>query len=115
MIQLAPTTKVFVCIFPLDFRLGIDGLIGQCKNALKCDPFSGAIFAFVGKSRKSIKLLVYDGQGFWLMQKRLSRGRFDWWPKSEEACVSLDPRNFLILINNGDPEQIKIQSDWKKL
>ena len=49
------------------------------------------------------------------MQKRLSRGRFDWWPKSEEACVSLDPRNFLILINNGDPEQIKIQSDWKKL
>lgn len=115
MIQLTPSTKVFICISLLDFRLGIDGLFGHCQMKLKCDPFSGAVFAFIGKSRKSIKLLVYDGQGFWLMHKRLSKGRFDWWPQSEESCVQLDPRNFLILINNGDPEQIKIQSDWKKL
>ncbi len=115
MIQLTPATKVFVCISAVDFRLGINGIFSLCESTLKMDPYSGTIFAFIGKSRKAIKLLVYDGQGFWLMQKRLSRGRFSWWPSSEEICAQIDPRNFLILINNGNPAQIKMQSDWKKL
>jgi len=60
----------------VDFRRGIDGLARACREVLKADPFPGLLFAFRNKRGTAIKILVYDGQGFWLFQKRLSRGRF---------------------------------------
>ena len=66
MIQITPHMRIFQHIEPVDFRNGIDGLAGICKNHLKQDPLSGTLFIFTNRKRNSIKLLVYDGQGFWL-------------------------------------------------
>jgi len=41
--------------------------VGICKYKLQQDPMSGAVFAFINRSKTSIKLLLYDGQGLWLM------------------------------------------------
>jgi len=68
---------------------GIDGLARVCRESLGADPFSGAVFVFRGKRGTAIKLLVYDGQGFWLCHKRLSQGRFRWWPSRSDGAAAL--------------------------
>ena len=100
MIQITAQTKSFVAIDPIDFRCGIDSLYGLIKETLKLDPYSGAIFSFTNIRRCGIKFLVYDGQGFWLMHKRLSRGKLSWWPSSPEDAIELDPKNLLLLLYN---------------
>ncbi len=62
-----------------------DRFVGQGKEQLQRDPFSGCPFVFRSRRATSIKVLVYDGQGFWLCQKRLSSGRFRYWPTSATA------------------------------
>ena len=74
MLQITPQMKILVALAPVDFRKGIDGLVQLCKATLEHDPFSGAVFAFRNRRATAVKVLVYDGQGFWLCQKRLSRG-----------------------------------------
>ena len=80
MIQLTPQMRIVAAVEPVDFRCGIDGLARLCKGMLKHDPFNGWVFVFRNRSAKAMKILVYDGQGFWLCHKRLSTGKFCWWP-----------------------------------
>ena len=80
MIQLTPQMRIVAAIEPVDFRRGIDGLARFCKEVLKHDPFNGWVFVFRNRSAKALKILIYDGQGFWLCHKRLSSGKFCWWP-----------------------------------
>ncbi len=75
MLQVTPHTRILVAIEPADFRKGIDGLARQCKELLQEAPFSGTMFVFRNRRGTAVKLLMYDGQGFWLCQKRLSTGR----------------------------------------
>jgi transposase len=76
MSQLTPQMRLLVAVEPTDFRRGIDGLAHQCRVELRADPFSGTVFVFCNRRRTVVKLLVYDGQDYWLCQKRLSTGRF---------------------------------------
>ena len=75
MIQITAHMRIVAAVEPVDFRKGIDGLAAVCRQQLQSDPFSGALFVFVNKS-KTARVMVYDGQGFWLCHKRLSKGRF---------------------------------------
>jgi hypothetical protein len=76
MMALSAHVRVLVCIATVDFRKGIDGLARVCREVLSIDPFSGTVFVFRNRRGTAIKLLAYDGQGFWLCQKRLSEGKF---------------------------------------
>ncbi len=76
MLQITPQMKILIAIEPVDFRKGIDGLAAVCKKSLAQDPFTGTVFVFRNRRSTAIKVLIYDGQGFWLCQKRLSEGRF---------------------------------------
>ena len=88
MIQITPQMRVLVAVEPADFRRGIDGLARLCRAVLRRDPFSGTVFVFRNRRQSAIKLLVYDGQGFWLCHKRLSSGRFRWWPSRGSQGVT---------------------------
>lgn len=118
MIQIAPQMRILVAIEPVDFRKGIDGLARICREVIRSDPFSGTLFVFRNRSAKSVKLLVYDGQGYWLAQKRLSRGRFVWWPEAEltgGAHRELAAHEIQILLWSGDPEGSRIPAEWKRI
>ena len=116
MIQLTPHMRIILAVEPADFRKGIDGLAQICRSVLKSDPFSGYLFVFMNKRKTAIKMLVYDGQGFWLFQKRLSKGRFKWWPdKKGRTSACLFVHELQLLIWNGDPESAKTAPFWKKI
>jgi transposase len=116
MIQLTPQMKIMVAIEPVDFRKGIDGLAGICRTVIASDPFGGQVFVFRNKRQTAIKILLYDGQGFWLFQKRLSRGRFTWWPEREGSAVErLAAHELQLLLWNGDPRFSRVAAQWRKL
>ena len=109
MIALTPRTKILLAVKPADFRCGIDGLAALCSNYLNHDPFSGTLFVFINKRRSSLKCLQYNGNGFWLHQKRLSKGRFAWWPKTvDDKVTDLDMLGLQMLLFNGDPSSFKV-------
>ena len=114
MIQITPQMRIFVAVEPCDFRKGIDGLGGICRNVLKEDPLSGCVFVFRNRRATAIKILVYDGQGFWLCQKRLSKGRFRWWPGGD-GTRELQARDLQVVLWNGNPNRAKMGPLWKAL
>lgn len=117
MIQITPQTRVFVAIEEVDFRKGIDGLAGICRNLLLEDPFTGAVFLFRNRQRTSLKILAYDGQGFWLCTKRLSQGKFRWWPEGESDSKkkTMEAHELQTLIWNGNPVAAKFSPPWRKI
>ncbi len=89
MIRLTNESRILLAIAPADFRAGIDGMSARCRQVLEQDPRSGTIFCFINRAHTMVRALVYDGNGFWLMTKRLSRGTFQHWPRSEGALSVL--------------------------
>lgn len=114
MLQVTPQMRILVAVEPADFRKGIDGLGGVCRQVLREDPMSGCVFVFRNRRATAIKLLVYDGQGFWLSQKRLSRGRFRWWPGGD-VVRELQARDLQVVLWNGDPSRAKMGPLWRAL
>jgi transposase len=112
MLALSPQLSIFAATVPVDFRKGIDGLIGLCRQQLFKEPLDGALFLFQNRAKTAIRALCFDGQGFWLITKRLSSGKFRCWPKKQSA---LDYRAVQVLFNNGDPEQAHFSKDWRPL
>jgi transposase len=115
MLQLTPQSRIFVALEPVDFRKGIDGLGGLCRRALAQNPLDGAIYVFRNRAATGLKILCYDGQGFWLCTKRLSKGRLQWWPRAESPAARLSARELQILLWNGDPEQAAMAEDWRRV
>ena len=115
MIQITPQMRVLVAVEPADFRCGIDGLAQRCRSVLREDPFSGCVAVFRNRSGKAIKLLVYDGQGFWLAHKRLSCGKFAHWPASAQGApaVELLAHELNLLIFGGDPSRAAAPTPWR--
>jgi transposase len=116
MIQITPQMRILLAVEAVDFRKGIDGLARVCREILKADPFSGYVFVFRNKRATAIKVLTYDGQGFWLCQKRLSKGRFRWWPEKRDDMLSrLAVHELQLLIWNGNPNGARVAPSWKKI
>jgi len=115
MIQITPHMRILVAVEPIDFRAGIDALVGACRKRLQADPFSGALFVFGNRARTAIKVLVYDGQGFWMCYKRLSSGRFTWWPDGVEPGRALQACELQVLLMAGDPSQAQAAPAWRAL
>jgi len=116
MIQITPQMRILVAIELADFRRGIDGLAQVCRQRLEQDPFSGCVFVFRNRRGTALKVLVYDGQGFWLCQKRLSKGCFRWWPgKSDQKAKLMAAHEVQLLLWNGNPQAASVGAMWKKI
>jgi transposase len=108
--------RILVAVEPVDFRKGIDGLTGVCRSVLRSDPFSGYVFVFRNRLATAIKILMYDGQGFWLCQKRLSKGRFKWWPRNNDDSPSqLAMHELQLLLANGNPLKSEVEPAWRAI
>ena len=114
MIQITPQMRLLVAVEPVDFRRGIDGLARLCRE-LGCDPFSGALVVFRNRRATAIRVLCFDGQGFWLCHKRLSNGRFGYWPEpgGPAGLRALDALQLSALLWNGPWTQVAGGAVWR--
>jgi hypothetical protein len=86
-----------------------------CRQRLGDNPLEGAVYVFRNRSGTSLKLLLYDGQGYWVMMQRLSLGRFVWWPTSTDARVPLSARELIVLLWNSVSERAQMAKDWRRV
>jgi transposase len=108
--------RILAAVEPADFRKGIDGLAALCRERVLGDPFTGTVFVFRNRRATSIRLLVYDGQGFWLCHKRLSKGRFRYWISAKAAGQTLEPHQVHLLLSGGDPSAARTAAPtWRRL
>jgi transposase len=116
VIQVTSHTRILVAVEPVDFRNGIDGLARICKEVLKADPFAGWLFVFRGRRGTSIKVLAYDSQGFWLCQKRMSHGKFRYWPGGPpDISKFLEAHELQVLLAGGDPAAARGAPAWRRV
>lgn len=117
MIQVPAQATVFVMHEPVNFRNGIDGLAGFVRRVLRKEPMNGALFVFRNKRGHMLRILFYDGGGFWLCTRRLSKGTFRSWPTGDgnEPCSPLLARELQVLIWGGDPSGCSFPELWKKV
>jgi len=96
---------VYLCCGHTDMRKSINGLMVVVQENLSLDPFSNALFVFCNRSRNRLKILEWDGDGFWLYFKRLERGRFHWPAEGESGTMALDAKELSCLIDSARLEK----------
>lgn len=79
--------QVWLVVEPIDGRVGIDGLSQRIVNTLGRSPCDGSAYAFRNRRGTRLKLLVWDGTGVWLCQRRLHRGHFSWPQADTPVCT----------------------------
>jgi transposase len=116
MIQVPANATVVLMHEPISFRNGIEGTAATARTVLQREPMDGALFVFRNKQGQMLRILYYDGSGFWLCTKRLSKGRFSTWPKGDgqAAASELLVRELQVLLWGGDPSGCDFPALWRK-
>ena len=97
MLNLPSTVSIFLHARPTDMRKGFDGLSGIVRQAFGADPLDGSLYLFVNRRRDRLKILHFDGTGFWLYYKRLEVGTFEV-IASDEPYVEIDAVQLAMLL-----------------
>lgn len=99
--------KMYIACGKTDMRKSIDGLSALVSQNFKLDPFENALFLFCGGKRDRIKALLWEGDGFLLLYKRLEGGMFQW-PRTEEDVREITPQQYRWLIEGLSIDQKKV-------
>jgi len=91
VLTLGPSIKVYLALGTMDMRKSFDALSGAVRQVLAQDPLSGHLFVFCGRRRHLVKILYWDGSGYWVVAKRLAKGTFAW-PEPEDSCTAIELR-----------------------
>jgi transposase len=96
--------RVYLACGRTDMRKSINGLSMIVESSFKLDLFDGAIFVFCNRNRDRVKILEWDGDGFWLYFKRLEKGHFRWPAVGDEATMTLTGEELSILLGGARVE-----------
>ena len=97
--------QIWLAVAPVDMRRGIDGLSCIVQEALGQSPCAGSAYIFRNRAGNRLRLLVWDGNGVWLCQRRLHRGSFIW-PKAADTCFTISQEQWQWLIAGVDWQRL---------
>lgn len=97
--------RVYLACGKTDMRKSINGLSVIVQASFSLDPMNGALFVFCNGNRDRIKILEWDGDGYWLYFKRLEKGHFRWPAPGEDATMTLSGEELSILLGGARIEQ----------
>ena len=110
MFLLSPQTNVFLARQVTDMRKSFRGLLALTEAVLRQDPASGHLFVFVNRRRDLLKILHWDGSGFWIWYRRLERGTFQL-PTTdasdEQAGIELTPAQLSLILEGIDLTSVR--------
>jgi transposase len=106
--------QVWLVVEPIDMRAGIDGLSQRVQNSLGRTPCDGSAYAFRNRRQNRLKLLVWDGTGVWLCQRRLHQGHFTW-PTTNTSVFTLTAAQWQWLITGVDWQRLNapLPAHWQ--
>ena len=115
MLNFSHQTRVFLFLEPVDMRKSFRGLCLLAESALKEDPASGHWFAFINRRGDRLKLLGWDGQGFWIWYKRLESGAFEK-PVAggDQVQMEIDVTQLSLIINGIDLRSAKRRRRYQR-
>ena len=105
--------NIYIACGYTDMRKSIDGLAAVVQEQFHLDPFSNTLFLFCGRHRNKMKALLWEGDGFILLYKRLENGSFKW-PRNETEAKLLTPQQTRWLLEGLNIEQPKAIREGKK-
>lgn len=97
--------RIFLACGHTDMRKSINGLTLLVQSSFDLNPFEEALFVFCNKSRDCLKILEWDGDGFWLYLKRLEKGHFKWPTRGEDKTIALNCEELAHLLEGPKLEQ----------
>jgi transposase len=92
--------KIYLACGATDLRKSIDALSALVRESFKLDPFDETMFVFCNRKRDIIKILEWDGDGFWIHMKRIEKGHFNWPMRAGEEIMDVTVRELEILIGS---------------
>jgi transposase len=98
--------QVWLVVEAIDMRAGIEGLSQRIQATLGRSPCDGSAYAFRNRRQNRIKLLIWDGTGVWLCQRRLHRGHFIW-PSADTAVCTLTAAQWQWLVAGVDWQRLE--------
>ena len=113
MIKLDEIENFYMYQGPTDLRKGIDGYCALVSSEMDLDAFSNSLFLFCNRKKDKLKILYWDGNGFWLLYKRLEAGKFRWLNSVEETSYSLSHQQMRWLLEGLDIHQKRAFREMK--
>ncbi len=113
MLSIPSTVPIFLYTEPTDMRKGFDGLSGIVRSEFRADPLDGSLFLFINRRRDRLKILHWDGTGFWLYYKLLEAGTFEVIP-SKGMCARLDSTQLAMLLGGVSLVTIKRRKRYQQ-
>jgi len=104
--------RIWLACGQTDMRKSINGLAAKADGDFKLDVYGAAVFVFCNKQRNRLKILEWDGNGFWLYFKRLEKGRFRW-PTAEEPTMALSAEELMLLLRSPGMVQKVLRNEVK--
>jgi transposase len=115
MFGLGAATRIYLAMGATDMRKGFEGLCGLVRDRLGMEPTSGHLFIFCNRPKTRLKVLLWDGSGFWLCAKRLERGRFSWPNMDQESVrVALSQEELSLLLGGIELAQTRRKNWYRK-
>jgi transposase len=99
---------VYLACGHTDMRKSINGLTAIVEGSFKLDPFDASLFVFCNRKRDRIKILEWDGDGFWVYFKRLEKGHFRWTDNTGGATLTLTSEELAIMLG-GSKVELKLR------
>lgn len=114
MLSLPESVRIFVATKPIDGRLGIDGLAGLVRSGLGHDPLAGALYVFFSKRIDRARVLYFSHGGYWLVSRRLERGRFclPWDTTAPLTARRLDSAQLQLILEGIDLREARHRPRW---
>jgi len=100
MLNLSSDLKIFAYTQPTDMRKGFNGLSGIVRGEFQSDPTDGSLFIFINRRRDRMKLLHFDGSGYWLYYRLLEAGTFEELQPTNDSCtLQIDATQLSMLLS----------------
>lgn len=100
--------RVWLAFEPVDMRLSFDGLAAKVAHVLRGDPYCGHWFVFRSRNATRLKVLAFDGIGWWLHYRRLETGTFSWPSVNERGVIELSSAQFAVLTQGLDWRRVRV-------
>ena len=113
MLSISPAVSLFLYTEPTDMRKSFDGLSGIVRSELEADPTDGSLFLFINRRRDRLKILHWDGAGFWLYYRLLEAGTFEV-IASEDKCMRIDSTQLAMLLGGVSLVRVKRRKRYQR-